>query len=368
MTITYLIGNGLDVGLKLKTDYKSFIDWYLAKQDIPSEMNWVRREMQEQPNRWSDAEIAFGQLKFAEQGKNPLQVFNRSYDSFTDAFDEYLLERNKHFEIPKVDRRKTAEEFIKRVVCLHEWMSPQCRQLYLDQMNSQQISVHFLTFNYTDTLEQILDFHEGQPNEFSIQMPNNQTLKVLVKSVHHVHGTLDDAYVFGVDMPDQICDSDVRRYCERNGGMLKAKADEKLGLLNRNRGMEILRKSNRIVTYGLSFGMSDTSWWKLLYDRVFSRGTGLVVCPFRDDLPERLSAKKRADVYMEEKKKVFHSLIVSNQKLEVQLEEASPPTIISLRPCKVPDGLGKMHWCDYFRLSTLAWHYTKKQSGIKTNP
>ena len=360
MTITYLIGNGFDVGLNLKTDYKSFIDWYLAKQNVSSEMNWVRREMRDQPNRWSDAEIAFGQLKFAEQGKDSVQVFNQSYDSFSAAFVEYLVERNKLFEIPEAERRKTAEEFIRRVVCLHEYMSPQCSQLYREQMNSQQVDINFLTFNYTDTLEQILDFHAGQSNEFSVQVSNNQTIKVLVKNVHHVHGTLDDAYVFGVDIPDQIVDPDVRRYCERNGGMLKAKADAKLGLLNRNWGMDMLRRSNRIVTFGLSFGASDTSWWKLLYDRVFSNGMWLVMCPFRNDLPERLSAKKRGDVYMDEKKKVFHSLSIANPKMEAQLEEASPPNIISLRPCKVSDGLGKEHWCDYFRLSTLAGYYTKK--------
>ena len=136
MTITYLIGNGFDVGLNFKTAYKSFIDWYLAKQNVSSETNWVRREMRDQPNRWSDAEIAFGQLKFAEQGKDSVQAFNQSYDSFSVAFVEYLVERNKLFEIPEAERRKTAEEFIRRVVCLHEYMSPQCSQLYREQMNS----------------------------------------------------------------------------------------------------------------------------------------------------------------------------------------------------------------------------------------
>ena len=360
MTITYLIGNGFDVGLNLRTDYKSFIDWYLAKQNVSSEMNWVRREMRDQPNRWSDAEIAFGQLKFAEQGKDSVQVFNQSYDSFSAAFVEYLVERNKLFEIPEAERRKTAEEFIRRVVCLHEYMSPQCSQLYREQMNSQQVDINFLTFNYTDTLEQILDFHAGQSNEFSVQVSNNQTIKVLVKNVHHVHGTLDDAYVFGIDSPSQIEDAEVRRYCERNGGMLKARADEKLGLLNRSRGMSLLKHSNRIVTYGLSFGESDASWWQALFSEISTNRAQLVMCPFRADLPERLSAKKRSDVYLEEKRRVFNSLVLSNPKLVERIEEFSPPAIMSLRPSKSTDARGNIHHCDYFHLSALAAKYTKE--------
>lgn len=360
MTITYLIGNGFDIGLNLKTDYRSFIDWYLAKSDVEPPVEWMRGEMRQHPDTWGDAEMAFGKLKFGEHGESPLPVFHKCYDAFTEAFNEYIVGRNNLFEITKVDRRKTAEEFLGCAINLHEYMSSQCRTFYLDQMNLQSVEVNFLTFNYTNTLEQILDFHPGRPNEYSVQVSNNRTIKVVVKNICHVHGTLDDAYVFGVDSLDQIADAEVRRYCERNGGMLKSRADEKLGLLNRNRGMDMIRRSQRLVTFGLSFGPSDTSWWNLLFNRVFREGAWLVMCPFRDDLPERLSAKKRGDVYLEEKKRVFQSLIDANPKLEGQVEEASPPNIISLRPSKVPDGLGKVHWCDYFRLSTLAWHYTKK--------
>ncbi len=361
MTITYLIGNGFDLGLKLKTDYKSFMDWYLARSDIASGMDWVRQEMRNHPNRWSDAEIAFGRLKFAEHGENPVDVFNTCYDAFTEAFNGYLVACNELFCIPESDRQKTAEIFIKRILSIHEHMSDQCRQYYLDPMRNQHIDLNFITFNYTNTLEQILDFNHSKQNKFDVKLSDDMTLKVAVRNVCHVHGTLDDAYVFGIDNPSQIDDSDVRRHCERNGGMLKARADEKLGLRNRERGINIINGSNRIVTYGLSFGFSDNSWWQVLFSAIFSNGKQLVVCPFRADLPERLSAKKRSDVYLEEKRRVFNSLITADPKLALKIEEVNPPTIISLRPSKVPDGLGKVHSCDFFHLSAIAAKYTNKK-------
>ena len=359
MTITYLIGNGFDLALELKTDYKSFIDRYLDKKDVPSEVEWLRSEMRKQPNRWSDAEIAFGKLKFSEHGK-PIDVYNKCYDDFSDAFNAYLVERNKLFEIPELDRRKVAEGFVRRILCVHEYMSPQCRQFYLDSMRNQSVNLNFITFNYTNTLERILDFHADKPNDFEIRLSGEMTIKVHVKNVCHVHGTLDDAYVFGIDSPSQIEDTEVRRYCERNGGMLKARADEKLGLLNRNRGMNLINQSNRIVTYGLSFGESDTSWWQTLFTVVASTRIQMIMCPFRTDLPERLSAKKRSDVYLDEKRKVFHSLITSNPKLAEKIEEFSPPAIMSLRPSKSTDARGNTHHCDYFHLSALAAKYTKE--------
>lgn len=183
MTITYLIGNGFDIGLNLKTDYRSFIDWYLAKSDVEPPVEWMRGEMRQHPDTWGDAEIAFGKLKFGEHGESPLPVFHKCYDAFTEAFNEYIVGRNNLFEITKVDRRKTAEEFLGCAINLHEYMSSQCRTFYLDQMNLQSVEVNFLTFNYTNTLEQILDFHPGRPNEYSVQVSNNRTIKVVVKSL-----------------------------------------------------------------------------------------------------------------------------------------------------------------------------------------
>ena len=361
MTITYLIGNGFDLGLKLKTDYKSFINRYLEEPGVPPELDWIRQEMRNHPNKWSDAEIAFGKLKFAEHGEDAVDVFNMCYDAFTEAFNNYLVTCNELFSIPESDRQKTAETFIKRILSIHEYMSDQCRQYYLDSMRNQPIDLNFITFNYTNTLEQLLDFNSNKQNKFDVKLSGDMSLKVTVKDVCHVHGTLDDAYVFGIDNPSQIDDSDVRRYCERNGGMLKARADEKLGLLNRKRGVDIINQSDRIVTYGLSFGISDTSWWQVLFNAIFPNRKQLVVCPFRTDLPERPSAKKRGDVYREEKRKVFNSLIVANQKLALTIEEINPPTIMSLRPSKVLDGLGKVHPCDYFCLSEIADKYTNKK-------
>lgn len=359
MTITYLIGNGFDLGLELKTDYKSFIDWYLDKKDVPPEVEWLRKEMREQPNRWSDAEIAFGKLKFSEHGKS-IEVYNTCYDNFSAAFNTYLVGRNKLFEIHEIERQKVAEEFVRRILCVYEYMAPQCRQFYLDSMKNQSINLNFITFNYTNTLEKILNFHAGKPNEFEIRLSGEMTFKVRVENICHVHGTLEDAYVFGVDGPSQIDDAEVRRHCERNGGMIKAKADEKLGLLNRNFGMNLINRSSRIVTYGLSFGASDTSWWQTLFNVVLANRSQVVICPFRKNIPDRLSAKKRGDIYLEEKRKVFNSLISANPKLTERIEEFSPPVIISLRPSKIIDVQGKAHPCDYFHLSALAAKYTKE--------
>jgi len=33
MNITYLIGNGFDIGLRLKTGYRSFLDWYVGQSN-----------------------------------------------------------------------------------------------------------------------------------------------------------------------------------------------------------------------------------------------------------------------------------------------------------------------------------------------
>lgn len=359
MTITYLIGNGFDIGLGLKTGYPDFINWYLSRPPQSPETAWLRSEILAKQEQWSDAEMAFGALKFSEHGSKVLDIYNTSFDSFTMAFHDYLVGENKRFNIPRSERRKVAETFLKHALRLHEFMALGSANYFVGQVGNP-LTVNFITFNYTDTLEQILDFRRGDTNEYSIEYATGRTCKVVVRAVCHVHGTLSDAYVFGVDAPEQIAEQVVRRHCERNGGMLKARSDEKLGILNRKQGMDIIQSSDCFVTFGMSFGESDMSWWRMLATQVFNNNRRLIVCPFRKDLPDALSLKKRNDVYVEEKKRVFHSLLPKDPQLDVKLEQVEPPRIVALQVKRVHDAQGIMRHCDYLRLTDIGWKYVKK--------
>ena len=360
MKMTYLIGNGFDLALGLATGYKSFIGWYLNQPSEGKEVEWLKEHIKDATEQWSDAELAFGALSFSECGSDSLLVYDRCYDSFTKGFHKYLTEQNKRLQIPKDKQNEVATCFLRSTLKLWPFMTDKCGMEYQQALNQgQPIKIVFVTFNYTDSLEQILGFVQNVPNEFSIECEKGHPIKVVVENVIHAHGTLASDYVFGVDVPLQIADEKVRASCERKGGMLKARSAEKIGLMNRSNALEALHKTDVVVTYGLSFGETDGSWWSELYV-AFKQNIKLIICPYRTDLPDTgWSTRLRCEVFDQEKKKVFSTIIKRAPKFNEEIASIDAPRTSVLHPQKVHDGLGKVHQCDFFRLRYIGKKYVR---------
>ena len=125
------------------------------------------------------------------------------------------------------------------------------------------------------------------------------------------------------------------------------------GFTERSSGAGLLNSANVVITFGLSFGKSDTSWWRQLWNRVFSSGAyaQLIVCPYSLKLPVQILGNRMVRIYAEEKKKVFHSFAGKNEN--VQLEGAMADRIIVLQPLH-----DEQNPYDYFHLSNLKQKYT----------
>ena len=74
--LTYMIGNGFDINLGLKTTYSDFRESYLIteskNEQIDAFKSLIRKEIKGDPATWADAEMAFGKLTAAFSDKpNP---------------------------------------------------------------------------------------------------------------------------------------------------------------------------------------------------------------------------------------------------------------------------------------------------------
>ena len=62
MNVTFLIGNGFDLNLGLKTKYSDFITTYCAENDKDSDLiKKFKKNIHKNPDLWASAELAFGQ-------------------------------------------------------------------------------------------------------------------------------------------------------------------------------------------------------------------------------------------------------------------------------------------------------------------
>lgn len=70
MNITYIIGNGFDLGLGLKTSYRHFVNAYLYMPPdeavFVSNLQCILRNY-DAASTWADAEIEFAKLQFTQE-------------------------------------------------------------------------------------------------------------------------------------------------------------------------------------------------------------------------------------------------------------------------------------------------------------
>lgn len=100
MNITYLIGNGFDVRLNLKSRYKDFLPYFLrnARKD-----NQLREEISKDNEKfetWSDLEKALG-LYTDKEGLSDEEIKNfiKHKLELDECLKRYLVEEQEKFEI-----------------------------------------------------------------------------------------------------------------------------------------------------------------------------------------------------------------------------------------------------------------------------
>ena len=108
-----------------------------------------------------------------------------------------------------------------------------------------------------------------------------------------------------------------------------------------------------IVTFGLSFGLTDRIWWERLYQHVFGRGRQLVVCPYYD---RKHPVMNSGDAVVLDKqnalRKIFSSLN-DNQNYKFDFSRNRIRNVLLLDDFEKDVGNGKKTRCDYFGLYEL---------------
>ena len=92
MEITFLIGNGFDLNLGLKTRYADFLETYIQATDLDSEaVKRFKEDILTAEDLWSDSELAFGRYtsRCHELGISA-ETFCDLHEDFEDRLGEYL--------------------------------------------------------------------------------------------------------------------------------------------------------------------------------------------------------------------------------------------------------------------------------------
>lgn len=270
MNILYVIGNGFDKAQGMNTSYPEFYEYLKTKSDTGSPLlRQVVRDIKSDIRLWSDMEEALG--KFTEK-VDSVQEFDDLHYELSRHLQDYLRNENNSFIPPTAYINSFQGHFVNPDEALYDVDRDRFNQFIGRLADSTSRYYYVMTFNYTNTIERLLSMGEnGRSRDF-----NGRSYRRLV-DICHVHGRLGETIIMGVDNEGQIANARFRSSEDVDDFFVKIKANESMKNTRHSICESYINKANLIVFYGVSFGVTDQRWWKLIGEEMEKRSNLAIV-------------------------------------------------------------------------------------------
>lgn len=256
MKVTFLIGNGFDLSVGLNTSYKAFFTHYINNYPDDLLAEQINRDM----DNWSDLELALGRFT----GKISPITKDKFWDSeynLENALAEYLQKETERIHLENTEiSEKTENEMYRFLTGFYKKNQDEdiesLKRILEDASNVIEYS--FITFNYTDTLEQCLNtLGKRVPSFASLPIASYKNQKAL-----HIHGSIrDNTMVLGVNDENQIANADFREPDSKER-LIKSDINESYGNTRKQDAQAVIENSSIICVFGMSLGETDQIWWQ----------------------------------------------------------------------------------------------------------
>lgn len=285
MNVTFMIGNGFDINMGLKTSYKDFLQHYLNQPDNSGVIRRFKQSIARELPTWTDVEIAIGQCTREFFGDTASADFMACYDDLYDCLAAYLAEQESHAEAVTSQQLRAAmpQVFSSWREGFRQSRSRAIQERF--QPCAGGFRYNFITFNYTRTIDACLaaagDVPLGSRVTSLGEFPNE-----LGRSVH-VHGYTNKDMILGVNDESQLGNPLLlmdRVVFERDR-IVKQKANRLFEEGTDELAHSVLRDSDLVYIYGMSLGKTDKLWWQRLGQLLLEKPHVQVII-HRHDAPE----------------------------------------------------------------------------------
>ncbi len=274
MNITFLIGNGFDVKLGMKTRYIDFYKSYVAGfsktepqvvKTFKSEINdFIKAEIQKEDSEidWRDLEVALGKYT----SKVPLEDFETLYFDIVDHLKSYLESELEYFDA-RYYRQEDFLKFLCNPVSGFFNHDNESDIIKFARSFSGEDIIDIITFNYTPTVEMLSGFDDKE-------LPIGKTLSNRagkIRSVRHIHQSLDDEDILiGVNDKSQIENPEYTKNQDVCELLVKPDTNRVLGKGIDAECCSVIDNTDLFVLFGSSAGITDRKWWRRICNRLSS--------------------------------------------------------------------------------------------------
>ena len=273
MDLVFLLGNGFDINIGMKTRYCNFYDFYL-KQVSSNVVSTFKNNIRENIENWADLELQLGEYLECLQEDDAILIYNDLIKNLQ-IYIQSEEEKYRYDVEPNIVRK--------------DLISP---ENYLRHMDSQFIisnwkkanenwRVRIISFNYTKSLEKLIAFNNER---IVIETANGH--QRYIDAVEHIHGFADDRMILGVNDSKQIKNQNLRDYKRIIRRFIKPECNKTYGLNHEDKCTSWINGAQIICLYGLSLGETDKIWWNKIAKRLVSSSVILIIFFFDNNFQE----------------------------------------------------------------------------------
>lgn len=266
MNILYILENGFDKAQGMATSYPEFYKYLMDNSENCSNMLQILKdEINENKELWSDMEEAFGHLtsKIEE-----FEEFEELYFELNEYLQLYLKSEEDKF-IPSPNHKAN---FTNDFLFTTKNIEPLDRERFLNHTNTlpRGREIYVMTLNYTNTLEKLLSINN---NATSRNFNNTDTLRDII----HIHGRLNSSIIMGVDNETQIDNINFQTNQDIKDLLIKEESNKAMKEIRHITCKSFIDNANIIILYGVSLGITDERWWKIIGKNLKSRKNLVVI-------------------------------------------------------------------------------------------
>ena len=270
MKITFMIGNGFDLNIGLKTRYKDFILEYLKIDTEDAVLRKFKQDIDKDIDLWSNAELAFGQYtnEFSCEKKEVVSFIN-CHENFCEKLAEYLENQEKRIDYAVLKDNLTTgfTQCVKNIMGGFRTGQRDIIQESMDMVDGG-IQYNFISFNYTRVLDKCVEYAKLKTGALGSRRYKGIVQANSIGKIIHVHGYTNRDMVLGLNDEKQIANMKLfeNEYPEYLAQIIKRKTNQMNEEYVDRRVCELLESSDLIYIYGMSVGDTDAIWWNRICD------------------------------------------------------------------------------------------------------
>lgn len=262
MNILFIIGNGFDLNLGLKTGYADFYNYYTELSSNDETIKNFKNTIADNIKNWSDLELSLGKYTEELKSENELDVI---YDDLLTHLSTYLIKEENDFDFSKINLKEFYDSLISPECVLPRADKDVLQAFIAKNDTTKPWDINIITFNYTASLEKILN------NKQNISIGHSKLgylNRINIENIFHVHGTTNEHMVVGVNDIAQIANTSFKDNINILDTMVKSDCNKAMKHNNDKICKHIINQANLIYIFGSSLGDTDNLWWNLIIQKL----------------------------------------------------------------------------------------------------